>query len=717
MNNLEEVDPGDEARTYRAEVATRPRLPVVLAGPFMNLVIAFVLLFVAHRRLRHRQPDAVDGARGRRRAPPRPTAGLQPGDRVVSLDGEPIGDVRAVRHGRAGQRRQAGRPRSSIATASRSTLTADHRVGARRRHRRHARAARSPATSRSRSAISPWPTTRPSPPPSPPLADGRRRRAVRCATATSSTPESTPRSPRRSALPADGGRGFIGVSSLSDTVRQGPIEAVGERRSASSATWSTTSLGGIGRFFSPSGLEPATPTSCLDAAAAAIGHRRPRRQVRRRASTSSRSRPARRCRPSAACPAPPTRTGCCRSSAWSASAARPAQPGIDFVILLLAMVNIFLGLINLIPLLPFDGGHVAIATYEAIREPHRRPSATGPTSPSCMPVAYAVVAVLRGRRADARSTSTSVRPDRQPVRRRRELSAPPDPPADGRRPGPQRCRRRRRRADLGAVDDHHQDGRRRGHARSRSTPWPAPGATSCAAPATRSRRPRAWPQIVPRSPVPIIADIHHQYRRALAALEAGVHGLRLNPGNIRRPEHIKAVAARGQDRGRPDPHRRQRRLARPRALREVRRPVTPEAMVESAQRELAYFDEVGFDDVKISVKASNVPLMIEAYRLLADDRRLPAAPRRHRGRPAAGRAGQGHRRASPRCWPRASATPSATRSPPTRSRRRGPGASCSRRSGLRERKGLDLIACPSCGRAEVDVIEVAERGPGRARRT
>src|SRR5262245_2428928 len=56
-------------------------------------------------------------------------------------------------------------------------------------------------------------------------------------------------------------------------------------------------------------------------------------------------------------------------------------------------------------------------------------------------------------------------------------------------------------------------------------------------------------QIVPRSPVPIIADIHHQYRMALAALEAGVHGLRLNPGNIRRPEHIKAVASEAKDRG------------------------------------------------------------------------------------------------------------------------------------------------------------------------
>ena len=58
-------------------------------------------------------------------------------------------------------------------------------------------------------------------------------------------------------------------------------------------------------------------------------------------------------------------------------------------------------------------------------------------------------------------------------------------------------------------------------------------------------------QIVPRSPVPIIADIHFQYRLALAAIEAGVHGLRLNPGNIRKPEHIKIVAAEARDRGLP----------------------------------------------------------------------------------------------------------------------------------------------------------------------
>src|SRR4029078_7296072 len=58
-------------------------------------------------------------------------------------------------------------------------------------------------------------------------------------------------------------------------------------------------------------------------------------------------------------------------------------------------------------------------------------------------------------------------------------------------------------------------------------------------------------QIVPRSPGPIVADIHHQYKMALAAIEAGVQCLRINPGNIRRPEHIKIVAQEAKARGVP----------------------------------------------------------------------------------------------------------------------------------------------------------------------
>src|ERR671928_687064 len=102
-------------------------------------------------------------------------------------------------------------------------------------------------------------------------------------------------------------------------------------------------------------------------------------------------------------------------------------------------------------------------------------------------------------------------------------------------------------------------------------------------------------QIVPRSPVPIVADIHHQYKMALAALDAGVHCLRLNPGNIRKPEHIKAVAQEAKDRGVPirigvnagslDPDI------------EAKYGIRPEALVASAERELGHFADVGFDDV------------------------------------------------------------------------------------------------------------------------
>jgi (E)-4-hydroxy-3-methylbut-2-enyl-diphosphate synthase len=211
--------------------------------------------------------------------------------------------------------------------------------------------------------------------------------------------------------------------------------------------------------------------------------------------------------------------------------------------------------------------------------------------------------------------------------------------------------------------------------------------------------------IVPRSPVPIIADIHNQYRRALEALEAGVHGLRLNPGNIRNPDHIKAVAREAKDRGISirigvnggslDP-----------SLYEKHGGVTPEAMVESAVQELDYFTEVGFDDVKISVKASNVPLMIDAYRLLADTVDHPL----HLGVTEAGPMPTGLLKATAGIATLLAEgigdtiRYSLTADPVEEARA---GRQLLEAMGLRERKGLDLIACPSCGRAEVDVIKVA----------
>jgi len=214
-------------------------------------------------------------------------------------------------------------------------------------------------------------------------------------------------------------------------------------------------------------------------------------------------------------------------------------------------------------------------------------------------------------------------------------------------------------------------------------------------------------QIVPRSPIPIIADIHHQYRMALAAMEAGVHGLRLNPGNIRKPEHIKAVASEARDRNIPirigvnggslDP-----------SLYEKHNGLTAAAMVESAMQEIAYFREVDFDLIKISVKASNVPLMVEAYRMLADTTDIPL----HLGVTEAGPPPAGLVKATAGIGALLlegigdTIRYSLTADPVEEAKA---GRQLLEALGLRERKNVDLIACPSCGRAEIDVIDVANR--------
>jgi (E)-4-hydroxy-3-methylbut-2-enyl-diphosphate synthase len=214
-------------------------------------------------------------------------------------------------------------------------------------------------------------------------------------------------------------------------------------------------------------------------------------------------------------------------------------------------------------------------------------------------------------------------------------------------------------------------------------------------------------QIVPRSPVPIIADIHHQYRMALAALEAGVHGLRLNPGNIRRAEHIKAVATEARDRGVSI------RIgvnggSLDDRLYQKHGGITPEAMVESALLELAYFEEVDFDLVKISVKASSVRLMVEAYRQLSEATDHPL----HLGVTEAGPPPGGLVKATAGIATLLmegigdTIRYSLTADPVEEARA---GRQLLEALGLRERKNVDLIACPSCGRAEVDVIDVANR--------
>lgn len=213
-------------------------------------------------------------------------------------------------------------------------------------------------------------------------------------------------------------------------------------------------------------------------------------------------------------------------------------------------------------------------------------------------------------------------------------------------------------------------------------------------------------RIVPRSPVPLVADIHFQYKLALAALDAGVACLRLNPGNIRKPEQIRLVAGEARDRGVPirigvnggslDPDI------------EEKYGMTPEALVESAKRELGHFEAVGFEDVKISVKASDVTLMVDSYRLLADTVDFPL----HLGVTEAGPPPGGIVKATAGIATLLNEgigdtiRYSLTADPVEEAKI---GRQLLEALGLRERTGLDLIACPSCGRAEVDVIDVAAR--------
>jgi (E)-4-hydroxy-3-methylbut-2-enyl-diphosphate synthase len=212
-------------------------------------------------------------------------------------------------------------------------------------------------------------------------------------------------------------------------------------------------------------------------------------------------------------------------------------------------------------------------------------------------------------------------------------------------------------------------------------------------------------RIVPRSPVPIIADIHFHHEMALAALEAGVQGLRLNPGNLRKEAEIKQVAAEAKDRGVPIRIGVNAGSLHPDLYKRFGG-ATPEALVESARMELAYFAEVGFDDVKISVKASSVPLMIESYRLASETVDHPL----HLGVTEAGPPPAGTIKGTAGIATLLSEgigdtiRYSLTADPVEEARA---GRQLLEALGLRERKGLDLIACPSCGRAEIDVIAVA----------
>ena len=214
-------------------------------------------------------------------------------------------------------------------------------------------------------------------------------------------------------------------------------------------------------------------------------------------------------------------------------------------------------------------------------------------------------------------------------------------------------------------------------------------------------------EIKKRMNVPLVADIHFNYRMALEAVDAGADKIRINPGNIGGKKRVKEVLEKVKNASLPIRIGVNAGSLEKDLIDKYGYP-TPEAMVESALTELNYFDEVGFDQVKISVKASNVPLMVEAYRQLSSATDHPL----HLGVTEAGPPPTGLIKSTAGIASLLlegigdTIRFSLTADPIQEAKA---GRQLLEALGLRERKNVDLIACPSCGRAEIDVYDVASK--------
>ena len=215
--------------------------------------------------------------------------------------------------------------------------------------------------------------------------------------------------------------------------------------------------------------------------------------------------------------------------------------------------------------------------------------------------------------------------------------------------------------------------------------------------------------IATKSTVPVVADIHFQWKYALAAIEAGVAKVRVNPGNIHKAgDHskIKVIGDAARERGVPI------RIgvnggSLDKELLVKHGGVTPAALVESALSEAALLEEVGFGDIAISVKHSDPWVMIQTYRLLADACDYPL----HLGVTEAGPAKSGSVKSAVGIGTLLAEGIGDTirvslSADPVEEVKAG--SLMLEALHLRER-GLDVVSCPSCARAEVDVYTLAEQ--------
>jgi (E)-4-hydroxy-3-methylbut-2-enyl-diphosphate synthase len=217
----------------------------------------------------------------------------------------------------------------------------------------------------------------------------------------------------------------------------------------------------------------------------------------------------------------------------------------------------------------------------------------------------------------------------------------------------------------------------------------------------------ALPAIATKSQIPVIADIHFQPKYVFAAIDAGCAAVRVNPGNIRQfDDQVKQIAAAAKDRGTSI------RIgvnagSLDKRLMEKYGKATPEALVESAVWEASLFEEHDFHDFKISVKHNDPVVMVRAYELLAEAGDWPL----HLGVTEAGPAFQGTIKSSVAFGALLSKGIGDTirvslSAPPVEEVKVG--LQILESLNLRPRR-LEIVSCPSCGRAQVDVYTLAEQ--------
>ena len=223
---------------------------------------------------------------------------------------------------------------------------------------------------------------------------------------------------------------------------------------------------------------------------------------------------------------------------------------------------------------------------------------------------------------------------------------------------------------------------------------------------------RALRAIHDASPIPVIADIHFDYRLALMALEAGLEGLRINPGNIGERKNVEMVVDAAKARGAVIRVGVNSGSVEKRLLEQYGGP-TPQAMVESALGHVRILEEHGFYDTKISIKSSSVLNTIECYRLLSQRCDYPL----HLGVTEAGGVLRGAIKSSVGMGVLLSEGIGATlRVSLTAAPEEEMTVAWEllRALGLRQR-GPEIISCPTCGRTEIDLIGLAQEVERRLR--